>query len=75
MSMAHIPLLASVALTVDIPAKELTRGQIGTVVELLERDGDRALLVEFSDENGETYAMVDLKPEQLMMLHRRIRAA
>ncbi len=75
MSMAETPLLASVALTADIPEKGLTRGQIGTVVEFLERDGERALLVEFSDENGETYAMVDLRPQQLMVLHRRVNAA
>lgn len=75
MNVAEIRLLASVAVTVDFPEKGLTRGQIGTVVELLERDGDRALLVEFSDENGETYAMVDLKPEQLIVLHRRVNAA
>lgn len=73
--MTQIPLLALVALTVDIPEKGLTRGQIGTVVEFLERDGDHALLVEFSDENGETCAMLDLKPEQVMVLHRRINAA
>jgi hypothetical protein len=46
----RIPLLALVALTEDLPDHRLTRGQIGTVVEHLERDGDRALLVEFSDE-------------------------
>lgn len=75
MNGAQIPLLASVALTADLPDKELTRGQIGTVVEFLERDGEQALLVEFSNENGETYAMIDLKPEQLMVLHRRVNAA
>lgn len=48
--MELIPLLALVALTEDLPDHKLTRGQIGTVVELLERDGEHALLVEFSDE-------------------------
>lgn len=75
MSVEQIPLLASVALSVDIPEKGLTRGQMGTVVEFLERDGDKALLVEFSDENGETCAMIGLHPEQLMVLHRRFNAA
>lgn len=48
----RIPLLALVALTEDLPDESLTRGQIGTVVEPLERDGERALLVEFSDDQG-----------------------
>ena len=73
--MKPIPLLATVALTEDLPGHKLTRGQIGTVVEYLERDGEQALLVEFSDEQGQTYAMVDLKPEQLLVLHRKTEAA
>jgi len=71
----RIPLLALVALTEDLPEHRLTRGQIGTVVEHLERDGDRAILVEFSNERGQTYAMVPLRPEQLLVLHRDSEAA
>jgi len=71
----RIPLLALVALTEDLPNERLTRGQIGTVVEYLERDGNRALLVEFSDERGQTYAMVPVRPEQLLLLHRDTQAA
>ena len=70
-----IPLLALVALTEDLPDHRLTRGQIGSVVEHLERDGDRALLVEFSDDQGQTYAMVPVRPEQLIVLHRDNQAA
>jgi len=73
--MTEIPLLASVALTADVPEKGLTRGQIGTVVELLGDGEDKAVLVEFSNDRGETYALADLKPEQLLTLHRRNRAA
>ena len=62
-----IPLLALVALTEDIPDHKLTRGQIGSVVEHLERDGDWALLVEFY---GHTYAVVPVQPQQLIVLHR-----
>ena len=69
--MTRIPLLATVALTEDLPDHKLTRGQIGTVVEHLERDGEQVLLVEFSDEQGQTYAMVDSRPEQLLVLHRK----
>jgi len=70
-----IPLLTLVALTEDLPDHRLTRGQIGTVVENLERDGKRALLVEFSDEQGQTYAMVPVRPDQLLVLHRDSEAA
>jgi uncharacterized protein DUF4926 len=70
-----IPLLTLVALTEDLPDHRLTRGQIGTVVENLERDGKRALLVEFSDEQGQTYAMVPVRPQQLLVLHRDTEAA
>lgn len=73
--MAEIPLLATVALTRDLPENGLTRGQIGTVVELLGAGDDRALLVEFSDDHGRTLALVDLKPDQLLALHRQIVAA
>jgi hypothetical protein len=70
-----IPLLAAVALTVDIPEQNLTRGQIGTVAEHLERPCEHALLVEFSDEQGQTYAMVAPSPDQIMVLHLRVEAA
>ena len=73
--MKQIALLSPVALVEDVPSYRLTKGQIGTVVEHLERDGEEALLVEFSDEHGETYAMVDLKPHQLIVLHRNREAA
>ena len=73
--MKLIPLLALVALTEDLPDHKLTRGQIGTLVEHLEREGEHALLVEFSDEHGQTYAMVDILPGQLMVLHRKTEAA
>jgi hypothetical protein len=75
MTMAAIPLLTPVALTEDVPEKGLTRGQMGTVVELLECDGEQAVLVEFVDDEGQTLAMADLKPAQLLALHRQIRAA
>ena len=70
-----IPLPTLVALTEDLPDHRLTRGQIGTVVENLERDGKRALLVEFSDEQGQTYAMIPVRPQQLLVLHRDTEAA
>lgn len=67
------PLLAVVALLVDVPEHGLTRGEMGTVVEYL--GSGKAVLVEFSDDDGETYAVVDLLPDQMIELHGRLQAA
>ena len=65
-------LLDVVALLSDVPAEGLVRGQVGTIVEVL----DGAYEVEFSDDEGRTYADVPLPPEQLLILyHRPQRAA
>jgi hypothetical protein len=56
----------------DLPKECLTRGQIGTVVERLSVDGEETLLVEFSDKDGQAYAIVPVEPEQLLLLHQRI---
>jgi hypothetical protein len=64
--MQTIHVLDVVALTVDLPDQQLYRGQVGTVVEEL---GPDVFEVEFSDAaNGETYAMLLLKANQLMPL-------
>ncbi|MGH9609018.1 MAG: DUF4926 domain-containing protein [Bryobacteraceae bacterium] len=73
--MTQIPLLSPVALLEDVPGRNLTKGLIGTAVEYLQHNDERAILVEFSDDAGRTYAMVDLKPEQLIVLHRKTEAA
>jgi len=73
MNMKVPPLLTPVALLVDVPDHGLTRGEMGTVVEHLGAAG--AVLVEFSDDDGETYAMIDLAPDQIVALHGRLRAA
>src|ERR1035438_9548867 len=44
LKMIHIPLLASVALLVDLPDHSLTRGQMGTVVEYLGSGDEQAVL-------------------------------
>jgi hypothetical protein len=67
----NIPVSTPVALLTDVPEQGLTRGQVGTVVEQLRRDREEALLVEFSDGDGETYATAILKAEQVIPLHRR----
>lgn len=61
-----ITLLDVVALTVDIPAANLWRGQVGTVVDILA--GGSAYGVEFSDREGRTYASLGLRPDQFMVL-------
>ena len=55
-----------VALLADIPSEGLARGQVGTVVEQLD---DKALLVEFSDEQGRAYAVVPCPRMELLVLH------
>ena len=60
-----------VALTEELLDLGLSRGQMGTVVEYLRSGDENALLVEFSDVDGQTYAMAAVRPEQLIVLHRR----
>ena len=48
---------------------------MGTVVEYLQREGERAFLVEFSDEDGETIALLPMKADQVMVLHKNSEAA
>lgn len=60
-----INILDVVALTEDLPERGLRRGQVGTVVESLAPD---VFEVEFSDNQGRTYAMLALRSEQLMAL-------
>ncbi len=68
-----ITILDVVSLMVDLPERGLVRGQVGTVVESLAPD---VFEVEFSDDEGKTYAILALPGEQLMILHhRRIAAA
>ena len=55
-----------VAILEDQPSKGLVRGQVGTVVETLAPD---VFEVEFSDNDGRTYASLALKTGQLLVLH------
>lgn len=58
--------LEVVALTNDIPAKHLRRGQVGTIVEML---APGVVEVEFSDLDGKTYAMCSVPESNLLVLH------
>lgn len=61
-----IQLLDVVALLQDHQELKLIAGQVGTVVESLE---DGVFEVEFSDDEGRTYATVALKESELISLH------
>jgi hypothetical protein len=49
----------------DMPEVGLVRGQVGTVVEAL---APEVFEVEFSDDNGRTYASIALKSKDLLRL-------
>ena len=70
--MKAIKPLAIVALLKDIPARGLVRGQVGTVLEVL-RPG--VYEVEFSADDGHTYANLALRADQLIVLHYQSKAA
>jgi len=61
-----IQLFDVVALTEDLPQRNLFRGQVGTVVESL---ASNVFEVEFNDDEGQTYAMLALREDQLLVLH------
>ena len=61
-----IKLLDVVALTQELPDHDLALGQVGTIVEFLAPD---VYEVEFSDNDGHTFAELALRAEQLLVLH------
>ena len=64
--MAELEMLAVVALTQELPEKGLQRGQVGTIVESL---APGVYEVEFSDDQGRTYASAAIPSDRLMRLH------
>lgn len=71
--MSHkIETLDVVALLADRPDRDLVRGQVGTIVERLRAD---VFEVEFSDDQGRTYASLALRADELIILHHRPVAA
>ena len=58
-----------VALLEDVAGHGLLRGQVGTVVEWL---APRVYEVEFSDDDGRTYATLSLRADQLLQLHHEV---
>ena len=70
--MSRPKVLSVVALREDHPERVLRRGQAGTIVEELAPD---VYEVEFSGEDGVTYASLALKGGRLMPLHHEHQAA
>lgn len=64
--MQELGLLSVVALLENVADVGLLRGQVGTVVERLAAG---VYEVEFSDEDGRTYASLSLRADQLLPLH------
>ncbi|MEO8183565.1 MAG: DUF4926 domain-containing protein [Deltaproteobacteria bacterium] len=69
---AAINVLDVVALLADMPEHGLVRGQVGTVVEQLD---DGVFEVEFSDDEGRTYAELAVSKDLILVLHHRPVAA
>jgi hypothetical protein len=65
-TLTTLRLLDVVALTEALPQHSLLPGQVGTIVESL---APNVYEVEFSDDDGQTYAMLPLKADQLIRLH------
>lgn len=61
--MENLTLLDLVALTRPMPALNLRKGEMGTVVEILDSEH---FLVEFADAKGITYAMTPVATTSLM---------
>lgn len=61
-------LLETIALLEDLPEHKLARGQVGVIVEQL---APGMFEVEFSDDEGRTYASLALRNDQILVLHHR----
>ncbi len=66
MAKRKLKLLDTVALLEDLPERKLRRGEVGTIVEML---APAVYEVEFCDDEGQTYAELALRSEQLVALH------
>ena len=66
LALSKLNLLDVVALKNDLPQHRLQAGQVGTIVEIL---APEVYEVEFSDDDGQTYATQALPAHQLLKLH------
>ncbi len=63
---SSLKLLDVVALLKDIPNEKLVKGQVGTIIEELDKG---VYEVEFADKQGRMIAGLTLTTEDLMLLH------
>lgn len=63
---SSLKLLDVVALLKDMPNEKLVKGQVGTIVEELDKG---VYEVEFADKQGRMIASLTLATEDLMLLH------
>lgn len=61
-------MLDVVATLEDLPGAHLAKGQVGTIVDELDKD---FVLVEFADVDGVAYAIEPIPCRKLMALHHR----
>ncbi len=76
--MDGIKYLGIVALLADKPEAGLKRGDVGTVVEIFERNEHHpgGCIVEFVDETGKVLALLDVTDlSEIVPLHFKLRAA
>ena len=64
--METLELLDVVVLTEALPALKLRKGELGTIVECLDKN---VFLVEFADSKGVTYSMTVLNASELMKVY------
>lgn len=62
----RLRLLDVVALLDDLPEARLARGQVGTVVDILDPP---VVMVEFSDDQGRAYDVRPISSDRLLALH------
>lgn len=60
---------------IEEPAEWLARGQVGTVVDVVDQGESKQYLVEFADLEGREYAMAYLVESELLPLHYQFTAA
>jgi len=66
LTLTKLNLFDIVALKNDLPKNRLQSGQVGTIVEIL---APEVYEIEFSDDDGQTYATQALPASQLLKLH------
>jgi Domain of unknown function (DUF4926) len=60
---------------VERAGEQLARGQVGTVVDVVDQDESKQYLVEFADLEGREYAMAYLMESELLPLRYQFTAA